>query len=76
MLQNGFGTYGRTTLACDCDIQSKTVLGYLMPEFGSLPMAAIDEKRVQEFIAYLTRAEYAVSKGKGKRKKLSHRLIG
>lgn len=46
---------------------------YLMPRFGSLTMAAIDEKRVQEFIAELTRTEYAVSKGK--RKKLSPKSI-
>jgi integrase len=46
---------------------------YLMPKFGSLTMTAIDEKRVQEFIAELTRAEYAVSKGK--RKKLSPKSI-
>jgi hypothetical protein len=40
---------------------------YLMPPIDSLPMAAIDEKRVQEFIAALTRTEYAVSKGKKRR---------
>ena len=34
---------------------------YLMPEFGSLPMAAVDEKRVQEFIAALTRTDYVRS---------------
>jgi hypothetical protein len=28
MLQNGFGAYGRTTLMCDYDTQSKTVLRY------------------------------------------------
>jgi integrase len=31
---------------------------YLVPRFGSLPLAAIDEKRVQEFIADLRRTEY------------------
>jgi integrase len=31
---------------------------YLLPRFGSLPMAAIDERRVQEFIADLTRTVY------------------
>ncbi|HET9406048.1 MAG TPA: tyrosine-type recombinase/integrase [Candidatus Sulfotelmatobacter sp.] len=31
---------------------------YLLPRFGSLPMVAIDERRVQEFIADLTRMEY------------------
>jgi integrase len=31
---------------------------YLMPRFGSLPMAAIDERRVQEFITDLSRMEY------------------
>ncbi len=39
---------------------------YLMPRFGSLPMSAIDERRVQEFIAELTRTEYVVSKGRKK----------
>jgi integrase len=48
---------------------------YLMPKFGSLPMAAIDERRVQEFIADLTRTEYTVSQSKGKRKKLSPKSI-
>jgi integrase len=48
---------------------------YLMPQFGSLTMAAIDERRVQEFIADLTRTEYAVSRSKGKRKKLSPKSI-
>lgn len=46
---------------------------YLMPRFGSLPMAAVDERRVQEFIAHLTRTEYVVSKNK--RKKLSPKSI-
>lgn len=46
---------------------------YLTPRFGSLPMAAVDERRVQEFIADLTRTEYVVSKGK--RKKLSPKSI-
>jgi integrase len=46
---------------------------YLMPKFGSLTMTAIDERRVQEFIAELTRTEYKVSKGK--RKKLSPKSI-
>jgi integrase len=34
---------------------------YLMPQFGSLPMAGVDERRVQEFIADLTRTEYVRS---------------
>jgi integrase len=42
---------------------------YLMPQFGSLSMAAVDERRVQEFIAGLTRTEYAVS-AKGRKKAL------
>jgi integrase len=40
---------------------------YLMPKFDALPMSAVDEKRVQEFIAELTRTEYTVSKGRKKR---------
>jgi integrase len=39
---------------------------YLMPRFGSLPISAIDERRVQELIADLTRTEYVVSKGRKK----------
>jgi integrase len=31
---------------------------YLLPRFGSLPITAIDERRVQEFIVDLTRTEY------------------
>ena len=46
---------------------------YLMPRFGSLLMPAVDERRVQEFIAELTRTEYVVSKGR--RKKLSPKSI-
>lgn len=46
---------------------------YLMPRLGSLPISAIDERRVQEFITELTRTEYFVSKGR--RKKLSPKSI-
>lgn len=40
---------------------------YLMPRFGSLPMSAVDERRVQEFITDLTRTEYALPKGRKRR---------
>jgi integrase len=40
---------------------------YLLPRFGSLPIAAIDERRVQEFIADLTRMEYTWPNGVKKR---------
>ncbi len=40
---------------------------YLLPRFGSLPMVAIDEKRVQEFIADLTRTKYVWPNGVSKR---------
>ena len=46
---------------------------YLLPRFGSLPLAAIDERRVQEFIADLIRTEYELPKGK--RKLLSPKSI-
>ena len=46
---------------------------YLLPRFGSLPLAAIDERRVQEFIAALTRMEYIWPNGI--RKKLSPKSI-
>jgi integrase len=36
---------------------------YLMPRFASLPMAAIDGRRVQEFITDLTRTEYVWPNG-------------
>jgi integrase len=36
---------------------------YLLPWFGSLPFPAIDERRVQEFIADLTRREYVWPNG-------------
>ncbi len=39
---------------------------YLTPRFGSLPLAAIDEKRVQEFIADLRRTEYKWPNGVSK----------
>jgi integrase len=50
---------------------------YITPKFGSLMMAAVDERRVQEFIAELTHTEYEVSaKGKKKsRRKLSPKSI-
>ena len=37
---------------------------YLLPRFGKLPMSAIDERRVQEFINDLTRTEYVLPKGR------------
>ena len=40
---------------------------YLLPTFGSLPMAAIDERRVQEFIAELIRREYVWPNGVSKK---------
>ena len=40
---------------------------YLIPRFGSLPVAAIDERRVQEFIADMTRMEYTWPNGVSKR---------
>jgi integrase len=40
---------------------------YLLPRFGTLPMCAIDERRVQEFIADLTRTEYVWPNGVSKR---------
>jgi integrase len=46
---------------------------YLLPRFGSLPIAAIDERRVQEFIADLTRVEYTWPNGVSK--KLSPKSI-
>jgi integrase len=46
---------------------------YLMPRFGSLPIAAIDERRVQEFIADLTRTKYTLPNGV--RKQLSPKSI-
>jgi len=36
---------------------------YLLPAFGSLPMGAIDERRVQEFIVALTRMEHTWPNG-------------
>ncbi len=46
---------------------------YLLPRFGALPIAAIDERRVQEFIADLTRMEYTWPNGISK--KLSPKSI-
>jgi integrase len=40
---------------------------YLLPRFGSLPMAAIDGRRVQEFIVDLSRTEYVWPNGVSKR---------
>lgn len=40
---------------------------YLLPRFGSLPMTAIDERRVQEFIADLKRSEHVWPNGVRKR---------
>ena len=36
---------------------------YLLPRFGSLPLAALDDRRVQEFIADLTRTAYTWPNG-------------
>jgi integrase len=46
---------------------------YLLPRFGSLPITAIDERRVQEFIADLTRTEY--KRPNGVKKRLSPKSI-
>lgn len=46
---------------------------YLIPRFGSLPIAAIDERRVQEFIAELSRMQYTWPNGVSK--KLSPKSI-
>lgn len=46
---------------------------YLMPRLGSLPMAAVDERRVQELIADFARTEYAL--GNGRRRKLSPKSV-
>ncbi len=46
---------------------------YLLPRFGSLPIAGVDERRVQECIADLTRMEHTWPNGK--RKKLSPKSI-
>jgi integrase len=46
---------------------------YLMPRFGSLPMTAIDERRVQELIADLTRMDYVA--GNGRKRKLSPKSV-
>lgn len=46
---------------------------YLIPRFGSLPMSAVNEKRVQEFIADLTRTEHVWPNGVSK--KLSPKSI-
>ena len=40
---------------------------YLIPRFGSLPMAAIDGRRVQEFITDLSRTEYVCPNGVSRR---------
>jgi integrase len=40
---------------------------YLIPRFGSLPIAAIDERRVQEFVADMTRMEYTWPNGVSRR---------
>src|SRR5690242_7733275 len=46
---------------------------YLLPRFGSLPVRAVDEKRVQELISDLSRSEY--TKPNGIRKLLSPKSI-
>jgi len=40
---------------------------YLLPRFGDLPLAAIDERQAQEFVAGLTRMEYKWPNGVSKR---------
>jgi integrase len=40
---------------------------YLLPRFGELPLAAIDERLVQEFVAELTRMKYKWPNGVSKR---------
>lgn len=40
---------------------------YLLPRFGDLPLAAIDERLAQEFVAKLTRMEYKWPNGVSKR---------
>ena len=46
---------------------------YLIPQLGSLPMAAIDERRVQELITEMERVEY--TRSDGVKKKLSPKSI-
>jgi integrase len=46
---------------------------YLIPRFGESPVGAIDERRVQEFIAVLIRTEYVLPKGR--RRTLSPKSI-
>jgi integrase len=46
---------------------------YLMPRFGSLPMSAIDERRVQEFITDLSRMEHKWPNGV--RRRLSPKTV-
>ena len=45
---------------------------YLLPRFGKLPVDAVDERQVQEFIAELSRTEFVRN---GTRKKLSPKSI-
>jgi hypothetical protein len=40
---------------------------YILPRFGSMPIAAIDEKRVQEFIVEMTHVEHKWPNGISKR---------
>jgi integrase len=47
---------------------------YLVPRFGSLPLAVIDERRVQEFIADMSRAKHTWPNGVSR--KLSPKTIG
>jgi integrase len=46
---------------------------YILPRFGSLPIAAIDERRVQEFITDLSRTEHVWPNGR--RSRLSPKTI-
>lgn len=46
---------------------------YLLARFGAMPLAAIDERAVQEFIAELVRVDY--KRPNGKRRKLSPKTI-
>jgi integrase len=47
---------------------------YLLPQFGKLPLAAINQRAVQEFVAKLARTEYKRVKTKVKTKK-GYRMV-
>ena len=46
---------------------------YLMPRLGSVPMAGVDERRVQELIADLARMDYVA--GNGRKRNLSPKSV-